>query len=241
MYKKHLLLLLICFLSFKSNSQEFTIGVRGGFNQYTIGDINSRGGSIQQGKPDELFSPSKELGVQFGAFLSIEFGKLFIQPEINFASSKNKYKFPLKESKWKSSRINVPILIGYKVFDPLSVYAGPGFNILGDTTLDGVQETSFSNGGPDLNKTNVGITIGAMVRLGRFGIDLRYEAISQETQEELLDIDNGGYGVNLADLKPYKPNILSLSIFIDIIKTNTDDISGVFAGLFKNNKCYCPY
>jgi hypothetical protein len=239
---KQLLLITICFLTFwTGTSQEFTLGARGGFNYYTIGDINSRGGSIQSGKPDELFSPNKELDIHFGAYLDVEFGKLFIRPELNFASSKNRYDFPKKESFWKSSRINIPILIGYEIYDPVSVYVGPGFNIYNNTTLDGVDVTSFSDGGPDLEKTNMGLTFGIMVKAGRFGIDLRYESISQETQEELLDINNGVYGVNLADLKPYKPSILSLSVFIEILKTNDDDIGGFFSGLFRNNKCYCPY
>jgi len=239
---KQYLLITICLLtSWFSISQEFTLGARGGFNYYTIGDINSRGGSIQAGKPDELFSPQKEFGTQFGAFLDIEFGKLFIRPELNFASSKNKYDFPIKESFWKSSRINVPILVGYEIFDPISVYVGPGFNIYNDTTLDGVDVTSYSDGGPDLEKTNVSLTFGIMVKVGRFGIDLRYETISQKTEEELLDINNSAFGVNLADLKPYEPRIISLSLFIDILKTDKDDIGGFFTGLFQNNKCYCPY
>ncbi len=49
--------LLLTFYS--SFSQEFTLGARVGFNNHTIGDINSRGGSIQAGKADELFSPQK--------------------------------------------------------------------------------------------------------------------------------------------------------------------------------------
>lgn len=241
MNKRSLLSLVLVFLAFTSYSQEFTLGARGGINTYTIGDINSRGGSIQAGKPDEVFSPTKEFGFQFGAFLDIEFGKLFIRPEINIASFKNKYDFPIKESSWESSNVNIPILVGYEIFNPISVYAGPSFNIYGNTTLDGVQVTSYSDGGPDLEKTNVGITVGAMVRIGRLGIDLRYETISQETQEELLDIDNSGYGINLADLYSYKPSVLSLSVFIDIIKTDKDDIGGFFAGIFKKDKCYCPY
>lgn len=241
MYKQYLLIIISIIVTYTINAQEFTLGARGGFNYYTIGDLNSRGGSIQAGKPDELFSPQKELGTQFGAFLDIEFGSLFLRPEINFASSKNKYDFPLKESFWKSSRINVPILIGYKIFNPISVYVGPSFNMYNDTTLDGVNVTSFSDGGPDLEKSNVGLNFGIMVRFSRFGLDLRYETISKETQEELLDINNSAYGVNLADLRTYKPRILSLSLFIDILKTDKDDIGGFFAGLFKKDKCYCPY
>ena len=44
-----------------------------------------------------------------------------------------------------------------------------------------------------------------------------------------------------ADAYSYKPNIISLSFFIDILKTDKDDIGGFFSGIFQNNKCYCPY
>lgn len=241
MIKQNLLITICILATWLSNSQEFTIGARGGFNNYTIGELNSRGGSIQVGLADEVFLPKKELGTQFGAFLNIEFGKLFIRPEINFSSSKNKYEFPTKEAFWKTSRIDIPILLGYEIFDPITIYAGPGFNVFKDTTLDGVQVTSYSDGGPDIEKTAMHLNFGVMVRAGRFGIDLRYEMNSKETEEELLDIIRSEYGVNLADLRSYKPNIISLSIFIDILKTDKDDIGGFFSGLFKNNKCYCPY
>ena len=240
--KRQYIIIVICLLtSIFSNSQEFTIGARGGFNNYTIGDINSRGGSLPSRPPDELFSPTKLLGIQFGAFLNIEFGKLFVRPEINYSSSKNRYDFPVKEAFWKTSRIDVPILVGYEIFDPISIYIGPGFNVFNDTTLDGVQITSFSDGGPDLEKTAIHFNFGVMMRVGRFGVDLRYEMNSKETQEELLDIVRSAYGVNLADLKSYKPNIISLSVFIDIFRTNDEDVGGFFSNLFKNNKCYCPY
>ena len=225
----------------KVNSQDFTIGVRGGLNYYTIGDINSRGGSLPNRPPDELFSPENELGTQFGAFLDVEFGKFLIRPEINFSSSKNRYDFPVKEAYWKTSRIDVPILVGYEIFDPITIYVGPGFNVFNDFELDGVQVTSFSDGGPDHKKSALHFNFGIMVRSGRFGVDLRYEMNSKETEEELLDIVRSAYGVNLADLKPYKPNVISLSISIEIFRTNDEDVGGFFNNLFKNNKCYCPY
>ncbi len=222
-------------------AQEYAIGVRGGFNNYTIGDINSRGGSIAAGRPDELFSPKKNLGFQFGGYLNVSFGKFFVQPELNYPSAENTYEFPNKDAKWTTSKIELPILAGYQIFDPVSIYVGPLFNFYGDTELEGVQVTSFSDGGPDHEKSTVNIAFGVMVKWKRLGLDLRYEMGSTETEEELLDINNSAYGVNLADLRSYKPNIISLSLTVDIFRTDTEDIGGFFSGLFRGNKCYCPY
>ncbi|WP_274475971.1 porin family protein [Mangrovimonas aestuarii] len=232
--------LYFCFIPL-SLAQDFSVGVRGGINQYSIGDINSRGGSFESGHPDEVFSPKKKIGYQFGAYVNIQFNKFFIRPEINYSKSKNSYDFPDKESYWKSSKIEIPVLFGYEIFKPVSIYAGPIFNFYGDTTLDGVQVTSYSDGGPDLDDTTMNLVFGVMAKYGRFGLDLRYEYGLKETEEELLDIIHSSYGVNLADLRSYRPGVLSLSLSIDIFRTNPDDIGGLFSGLFRSDHCYCPY
>ncbi|MBT8271032.1 MAG: hypothetical protein KJO25_03205, partial [Bacteroidia bacterium] len=104
-----------------------------------------------------------------------------------------------------------------------------------------VQVTSFSDGGPDLEKNSFNFMVGLQVKWKRFGADLRYEIGTTETEEELLDIVNSAYGVNLADLLPYTPNVLSLSFTVDIFRTDSLDTGGLFSGLFRGNKCYCPY
>lgn len=237
--KKPLILVLLLFICAFINAQEFTLGLKGGLNHYTIGDINSRGGSLPIKPPDELFTHNKDIGTQFGVYVNVEFGKLFIRPELNFVSSKNNYEFPNKTSIWKTSKIDIPILIGYEIFDPITIYAGPGFNIFNDTTLDGVQVTSFSDGGPDLEKTTININFGVMLRFGRYGIDLRYEYGLGETKEELLDIIRSEYGVNLADLRAYQPNVLSLSLTIDVLRTADDNLGWFFSNLFRSNTCNC--
>ncbi|TXG35681.1 outer membrane beta-barrel protein [Seonamhaeicola maritimus] len=219
-------------------SQEFIIGVNGGLNNNAIGDINSRGGSIAAGQPDEVFSPNKEIGYQLGGYFMAEFGKFFIRPELNYVSLKNNYDWPTKQAKWKSSKIEFPILLGVEIFDPVSIYAGPSFNFHDETILDGVQVTSFSDGGPDLEDKTISLNFGIMMRYNRFGIDLRYEMANKETEEELLDINRSAYGVNLADLRSYKPNMLRLSVSIDIFRTDGTSL----ADLFKSDKnCGCPY
>ena len=158
-------------------------------------------------------------------------------------SSQNHYDFPDKTAKWKTSKIDLPILFVYDVFEPISVYAGPGFNFFGDTTLDGVQQTSFTTGnpGPDLKKSTFNVNIGIMFRYKRLGVDLRYEMGQGKTDLEREDFIRSEYGVNLADLRSYQPNVLSLSIFYDILRTDGDDIGSFFGDLFKGDSCYCPY
>ena len=240
MYKKYLLILLVCFFSFKSNSQEFAIGIKGGLNNNSIGDIISYGGSFQNGQPNEVFSATNDLGYHFGAFVNIEFGKLFIRPEINYVELNNSYKFPDKVSEWSTSKIEIPILLGYKIFKPVSIYVGPGFDFYNDVTLFGANNT---DGVSSINyyKSTTTFNFGLNVEFKRFGIDLRYQMANKETIEERQDFDFSATGVNQADIYAYKPSQISLSLNIFLFRTNADDIGGAFANLFKNNKCYCPY
>ena len=240
MNKRNLLItafILVCFFSY---SQEFAIGIKGGLNNNTIGNLNSRGGSFQTGHPDEIFTPNNKMGYLFGAFLNIEFGKLFIRPEVNYVELKNSYDFPNLESNWSTNKIDVPVLVGYKIFDPVSIYLGPGFNFYSDVILDGANNTH----GPSAiayYKSTTTLNFGVSVEFKRFGVDLRYEMANKETPEELQDIHHSVYGTNLTDVFSYKPSQISLSLNVFLFRTNADDIGGLFSGLFRSNKCYCPY
>lgn len=223
-----------------SFSQEFQIGVRGGFNYNSIGDIDAR--PYPPVTQHVIYSPEKDLGFQLGAYFNYEFGRFFVRPEINYFSFKNHYNFPDRVSKWESSKIEVPILVGVEVIKPFYVYLGPDVSFHGDTTLEGVQVTSYSDGGPDLKKTTFGLNFGVLLKVNRFSLDLRYELGLSESDEELLDIMHSSYGVNLADLEPYKANVISLSLTVDIFRSNNDEYDGLLSNLFrKGNKCACPY
>ena len=151
--KRQYLIIVICLLtSFLSNSQEFAIGIKGGLNNNSIGDIISYGGSFETGHPNEIFSATNNIGYHFGAFLDIEFGKLFIRPEINYVKLNNTYEFPNKDSEWSTNKIEIPILIGYKIFKPISIYVGPGFDFYDKVNLFGANNT---NGESTIDYTNL--------------------------------------------------------------------------------------
>ena len=71
--------------------------------------------------PLEVFQPNKDINFQFGGYFNVSFGKFFIQPELNYVSIKNHYDFPNQQANWNTSKIDFPILIGYEVFDPVSI------------------------------------------------------------------------------------------------------------------------
>ena len=242
---KDLLLLLFISLAITvTQAQEYGFGVRGGINNYSIGNIITVGSNGTNGPIAGLvFEPVKEMGFQFGGYFFAQFGKFYVRPELNYVSSNNRYDFPNREAAWTTSKIDIPILLGYDVIDQVSIYAGPGFNFFGNTKIEGVQQTSFTTGtpGPDLKKSTFNVNVGIMFRYKRLGIDLRYEMGQTEAVEEREDFIRSAYGVNLADLQPYKPNVISLSLYYDIFRTDAQSIGNLFSGLFRNKKCHCPF
>ena len=238
MKKPQILVLLLLLCSFL-NAQEYAIGIKGGLNYYNIGDIVTVGSNGPQGPVAGLiFEPVKEIGYQFGAFLNVAFDKFYIRPEINFVSNKNNYDFPLQTSYWTASKINVPLLLGYKIYDPISIYIGPSFSFFDEMNLEGANNQT---GESSLNyeKTTTSLMFGVQVEFKRFGVDLRYELGLKETVEERQDIHNSAYGVNQADIYSYKPSQISLSLNIFLFRTDGEDIGGLFDGLFRGNACNC--
>ena len=241
--KPTFLCVFLFFFSFSIFSQEFAVGIKGGLNNNTIGDINSIGASFETGHPDELFSPEQKMSYQFGAFLDVRFGKFFFRPEINYVDLKNSYVFPEGVSEWSTTKIDIPILIGYTIFNPVSVYVAPGFNFYNNVTMESANNTQ---GPSDINyyKSATNFNFGVNIEFKRFGVDLRYEMGNKETEVERQDFifsRDGALGINQADIYSYKPSMVSLNVNIFLFRTNSDSMKGLFAGLFKGKKCHCPY
>jgi len=240
MHKPQILVIFLAICSFL-NAQEYAIGIKGGLNYYTIGDINSRGGSIQTGKPDETFSPNKDVGIQYGAFLNVAFGKFFVRPEVNFVTNKNNYDFPDQNSQWKASKMDIPLLIGYKIYDPVAIYVGPSFSFFNKMTIEGANNDTGES--PiRFEKTTTNISFGIQVEFKRFGVDLRYELGSKETEGEHGDdyqnFHESAYGINIADIWSYKPSQISLSLNVFLFRTDGSEIASLFKG---KDQCKCPY
>lgn len=205
------------------HAQEYTFGVKGGINFNNIGELYHHGNSSGLGinvtpNDDTVFSAEKEMGFQFGAFAMIAFDKFFIRPEVIYVSSKNNYPLALKTAYWTSTKIDIPLLLGYKIYKPVSLYAGPSFSSISDMKLDAVEQGS--NYPYVYKKSSTSINAGILAEFGRFGIDLRYQYGITKVEELRVDINRGIYGTNIADLLEYNPSQIQLSVHINILNIN---------------------
>jgi hypothetical protein len=221
------LFIVILLISFSFvNAQEYSFGLKGGINYNNIGELYHYGNASGLGtsvtpNDDTVFLAEKEMGFQIGAFAMIAFDKFFIRPEVNYVSSKNNYPLAFKTANWMSTKIDIPLLLGYKIYGPFALYAGPSFSSISDMKLEGVEQGSSY---PYVYKnSSTSINTGLLVEAGRFGIDLRYQYGLTKVEELRVDINRGIYGTNIADLLEYNPSQIQLSVHINIIKINSDD------------------
>jgi len=220
------IVILLTSFSFVS-AQEYTFGLKGGINFNNIGELYHHGNSSGLGtgvtpNDDTVFSAEKEMGIQFGAFGMIAFDKFFIRPEVNYVTSKNNYPLAGKTANWTSTKIDIPLLFGYKIYEPVSLYAGPSFSSISDMELEGVEPNP--NAYPYIyKKSSTSINAGLLVEVGRFGLDLRYQYGITKVEELRVNIDRGVYGTNIADLLEYNPSQIQLSVHINILKFNSDN------------------
>jgi len=214
-----IIVLIISHFTIKSNAQDITFGIKGGVNNNNIGDFYSIGGSIGAGVPNEYFPADNDIGFQYGIYFNFKINYFFIRPEVNFVSFENSYTFPTKPAKWSAKQIDIPILFGYNIFGPISIYTGPIFSSISDMSLEGWQETGWPGTGPfTYIKSSTSISAGILIELGRFGIDFRYQYGLKAVKEQRLDMIRTykGWGVNIGDLVEYNPSQFILSLQIDL-------------------------
>jgi hypothetical protein len=213
MKKKSLhLFFILMFCSLIGSAQEYTFGLKAGVNYNQIGDLFSIGGSIETGTPNVVYTPGSEMGSQFGALFMLRFDRFFIQPEILYNQVKASYDLPLKVSNWEARSIDVPLLFGYMVYDPVSVYFGPTFSSISEMEMDGIQ-SDFTYA-----ESSMSVNLGMLFEFYRFGLDVRYQFGLTKVEEQRIDMIKSSYGTNLADLLDYNPGKFMVSLHVYVFR-----------------------
>ncbi|MEM6687277.1 MAG: porin family protein [Bacteroidota bacterium] len=169
--KKVLFVFVLC-LGYFSNAQEFSFGVRGGYNLAGIQGDNANGFQMRH-------------GFHIGIVTEIKITNTFsVQPEISYSQQGSDQssvfifeEFPLIDTALEAryNYLNVPVLAKYYVFKGFSVEVGPqvGF-LLSAEVDDGMQVVSAKD---QIKTIDVGVTIGIGYKLTNglnFGV--RYNA-----------------------------------------------------------------
>ena len=167
-----LALLLLCSLSFSPLFSQFSFGVKGGINYDSFGDLTATDVNLDN------FDAEARTGFHFGVFSNIDLLTFYLRPEIQFSQSES----VVNEGSLTLSKLEAPVLLGYKLLGPLSVFAGPAFQYI-------VAEKSEQITIGQLKENfTVGLQVGTRLKLGRFGLGIRFER--GFTDNEILVLSN---------------------------------------------------
>ena len=218
--KINLLFIICLFISLTTYSQEFKIGVKGGLNLVTAGNLfhlgtSSGGGNNVDPSGDFLYKAEKDFSYHFGAYASVSYKNFFIRPEVNFTLLNASYPLAYKASTWKMKRFDFPVLIGYKIKEPIAIYAGPVFNYINDFVIDGPENPVT------FEKNTIGAAAGILFEFGRFGIDFRYEYGISKYEEQRVDYFREYYGTNVAYLLEHQLSQFIISVQVNIFQSKS--------------------
>ncbi|MEE9361282.1 MAG: outer membrane beta-barrel protein [Cellulophaga sp.] len=142
-------------------------GIKAGVNYNQNGDLSFKQ-AVNAG--EDLIAGSKgKVGYHIGFFAKMDFPKLYVKPELVYTKTNSSYNANGVNSEYGMSKLDLPVLIGYKFIGPVHIFAGPAFqytlsNDLKDLKVEDVK-----------NDFSVGLHLGVGVSLGSIGLDVRYE------------------------------------------------------------------
>lgn len=172
--------LLLCLICFTPLFAQFSYGVKGGVNYDSFGDLN----------PTELglenFQSDAQTGFHIGVFGNLNLLTFYLRPELQFSQSVSQFD---DTQTIALSKLEAPVLLGYKILGPLSIFAGPSFQYIlnekGKEVTLGDLEENFT----------IGLQIGTRLKLGRFGLGIRFERGFTDNEVLILgnnDVDIAG-------------------------------------------------
>lgn len=169
-----LTLLLLCTQFFTPLFAQLSFGVKGGLNYDSFGDFTPTDVSLPNPQVDA------STGFHLGVFTNIDLLTFYVRPELQYSKSESS----LGAGSLTLNKLEAPVLLGYKILGPLSVFAGPAFQYI------------FSEKGKEISLGDlkedftVGLQIGTRLKLGRFGVGIRFERGFTDNDIDLLGNNN---------------------------------------------------
>jgi hypothetical protein len=200
MMKKIILVCLIFSvgLIYAQNEKKLTFGFTLGYNYSSNGDLNVTGGL--SGIADK-FSSDKKSGYHAGLYFKYKFNSVYLRPEVLYTNTVSDY----DSQDFVQQKIDIPILLGFKIIGPLSFFAGPSFQYILDSDLRDLDINDINVE----NDISINAQLGLALQLGQIRVDVRYEKGISDNITTLRNTsisDSFTYNLNA------KPEQLTLSL-----------------------------
>ena len=183
---------------------QFEFGVKGGLNYDSLGDVDYTDISATD------LSAGSKTGYHIGAYGKIDLLLFYLRPEIQFTKINSGF----ADKNIGLSKIEAPVLLGYKILGPLSVFAGPSFQYILNEDVEGTTFTDIEE------NFTVGLQIGTRISFGRLGLGARYERGFTDNDVRILGIN----GVDVEGRIDARPNQFIISASYELkVRSGSDD------------------
>jgi hypothetical protein len=174
-------LLLVGMTQYADAQVKFGLKAGVNYNSDSFGDVTN----------DVLNGAESRTGYHAGIWLRFKIPAigLYLRPELVYTQLRNdvNYISPVGTTATKTdfqfSKIDVPVLLGKKIFGVGHVFAGPSFQYILDSDFGLNDLTEIST-----NEFSLGIQMGFGIEFGRLGIEARWER--GLTKSEMRFVDN---------------------------------------------------
>ena len=174
MHSKFTPLFLLLFCSYSLFAQ-FDFGIKGGLTYDSIGSLKNELSTLAD------LEAKAQTGFQFGVYGQVNFFTFYLRPELQFNQSNSAF---ADNGTLALSKLEMPVLVGYRFFPFLSFFAGPSFQYILN------RKSNTLNLGALTEKATVGLQIGTRFQLGRVGLGVRFERGFTENEIDLLGNNN---------------------------------------------------
>ena len=194
--KNNYLLIICIFLVMNSANNKLygqvNYGIKIGVNFDNIGDIKSNSSFKNQIETASIAS------AHVGMYAQLKIIDLYIRPEVQISQNKSNI---LSLDQIEINKVEIPVLIGYDVFGPISVFTGPIFQ-----NIISIKSKSI-NFGDYTNNFTMGLQIGSRIDFGKFGLGFRFERGFTDNEIEIL----GNNNVDIEAYSDIRPKLWSIS------------------------------
>ncbi|MFT6699082.1 MAG: hypothetical protein ACJAVD_000569 [Porticoccaceae bacterium] len=175
--KKGILIMCLVLGFTQISNAQVAFGVKGG--------VNYNSNSIKEVQSDVFSGAKSKMGYHAGVWLRLKVPVLglYVRPELVYTNLENEvfYKFTEKTTSYSFQKIDIPILIGRKIFGIGNVYLGPSFQYIlaSDFEINDISSV-------DSKGFTMGLQFGGGVEFGNLGIDLRWERAFSNIESTFL-------------------------------------------------------
>ena len=195
--KNNYLLIISIFLIINTANNKLhsqvTYGIKIGVNFDNIGDIKSTSSLKNQVETATIAS------AHIGMYAQLKVVDLYIRPELQISQNKSDI---LSLDQIEINKVEIPILIGYNIFGPISIFTGPIFQ-----NIISIKSKSL-NFGNYTNNFTMGLQIGSRIDFGKFGLGFRFERGFTDNEIEIL----GNNNIDIEAYSDIRPKLWSVSI-----------------------------